>query len=500
MSEMNYVQRLRQLGKDYPVIAILPADEEAYRRGIEQETARAGKVIAEAAETVEKERKELLRHDQRVPTCPGFLHAAFDAYIEYIKRSYLTAAMEGETQVTSPYGNIQVQRVKRFKERHEDVPLDDVRLNVIQSMIDYWRARPNVKGTTRPIAVKTAQEHIKQLRAFFKWLNKNEDFAWRKPLDFDDVVLTVKPNAKEIAAKVTPIKVKTFDLSQLCLLHKYATPFERALLLLGLNCGFGAAEISTLLMNQVRLSEQHPYDEFLGFHSTSNDSFIKRLRIKTSVYGEWLLWPETVAALEWAIRRRHQQLIVTRGPDRGRNISPQADSILLLSEDGTTLVKQTESGNTSSRIANIWNSGLIARVVKDNSEFPTLSFGKLRKTAGDLVRRFADGEVSSIFLCHGTPVQSDSLLDIYSNRPFGKVFDALRNVRKYLEPVFQHATEWPDERKKGGANLTVAEIDAIQRLHKDGVSPAKIADEIGVSVTTVYRRVGRKRRSGRPNS
>ena len=68
------------------------------------------------------------------------------------------------------------------------------------------------------------------------------------------------------------------------------------------------------------------------------------------------------------------------------------------------------------------------------ADFRRLSYGKLRKTAASLIRRFADGEVAGVFLAHGQPVESDDLLEIYSNRPFGKVFDALRRVGEYLQP------------------------------------------------------------------
>ena len=196
------------------------------------------------------------------------------------------------------------------------MPLGQVGLNAIQGMIDAWRARPPVKRKTKPIAVKTATEHIKQLKNFFKWLHRNDDFAWRKPEDFAELVVSVKANQREKAAKLSPLQVKTFSEEELCLLYKYATPLERVLFLLGLNCGFGAAEISTLLIRDVHLFKRHPSDRILGFTSTDEDSFIKRLRPKTDVYGEWLLWPETVQAIQWAMQRRRNQKVVTQGADK----------------------------------------------------------------------------------------------------------------------------------------------------------------------------------------
>ena len=82
---------------------------------------------------------------------------------------------------------------------------------------------------------------------------------------------------------------------------------------------------------------------------------------------------------------------------------------------------------------------LIRRVRNSGEEIRSLSFGKLRKTAGNLIRQFADGEVAGVFLSHGQPVRTDDLLDVYSTRPFGRVFKAIRDVEKYLEPMFSAA-------------------------------------------------------------
>jgi len=120
--------------------------------------------------------------------------------------------------------------------------------------------------------------------------------------------------------------------------------------------------------------------------------------------------------------------VVTRGSHKGKNIAMNPDSLLILSEDGTPLVKQTANGNRASRIANLWNADLTRRIRKDKSGFRALSFNKLRKTAGNMIRDLSDGEVAGVFLCHGEPVRTDTLIDIYTNRPFAKVFKAIRLV------------------------------------------------------------------------
>ena len=167
------------------------------------------------------------------------------------------------------------------------------------------------------------------------------------------------------------------------------------MMLLALNCGFGAAEVTGLLVSEVFLDRPHGHYDLAG-------SFIKRLRYKSAVYGEWTLWKETEAGIRWFLKRRPET----------------AETALLVTERGRPFGGQTESGNRNQRVQNIWKR-LRDRIGPD---FPNLSFNKLRKTAADLVKRASDGETAGVFLTHGQVVASDSLADVYTNRDFPKVF------------------------------------------------------------------------------
>ena len=46
-------------------------------------------------------------------------------------------------------------------------------------------------------------------------------------------------------------------------------------------------------------SALHEYAKYINFEFSKEDSFVRRLRTKTEVYGEWILWPLTVQAMEW---------------------------------------------------------------------------------------------------------------------------------------------------------------------------------------------------------
>lgn len=96
------------------------------------------------------------------------------------------------------------------------------------------------------------------------------------------------------------VQADVFLLDELKLLNQYATPLERCFLLLGLNCAFGVKEIATLQMDEVLLFQAHlsEHQEIMDFKTTAKDSFIKRIRRKSSVYGEFILFRQTVEAMQ----------------------------------------------------------------------------------------------------------------------------------------------------------------------------------------------------------
>ena len=297
-------------------------------------------------------------------------------------------------------------------------------------MFRFWRQRPARKGSSEPIAKKSAEHYISALKDFFRWLHLHPRYVWRKPEGFEEVRTRIRALEGDQRRQVTDQDV--FTLDELVLLNKYATPIERVFLLLGINCGFGRAEIGSLLVGEVFLRQPHEqqFRDVLNYRFSSEDSFVKRIRRKTGVYGEHVLFLQTVEAVEWALRRRR------RMPGFGPNAR------LLLNDRGQAYDQPSKSGNPNQQIPNRF-SDLVRRVRANGEDIRSLSFGKLRKTAGNLVRQFAGGEVAGVFLCHGQPVATDNLLDLYTGRPFGRVFQAIREVEKHLKPMFEAAGRTP---------------------------------------------------------
>ena len=81
------------------------------------------------------------------------------------------------------------------------------------------------------------------------------------------------------------VQVETYTPDELRTLWEYAPPFQRLLILLALNCGFGKAEVASLELSEVLL-RRHPREREVGYPGTDDDGWVLRVRHKTGVYGE----------------------------------------------------------------------------------------------------------------------------------------------------------------------------------------------------------------------
>lgn len=400
------------------------------------------------------------------------LYQAFHRYQAYLQREYF----QQDTGHISPWGKTQVRQIKNLQRHHPDQLLAKIDADSVSELIGYWRRRPCKLNSKDPMSAKASSNYLGTLMRFLAWLHASSEFAWTKPQAFNDFDRRIRRLSSD-HAKRSLEQVDTFSLDELRLLMRYGQPLDRLLLLLGLNCGFGRAEIASLLVGEVHLRKAHTprEQEVLGFVTTNQDSFIKRIRRKSGVYGEHLLFPLTVQAIEWVLESRSEF----------GECSPSAR--LILNEKGVPLDQQTKGSNANQSIPNHF-ARLLQRIRDDGHEIRPLSFGKLRKTASDLIKRHSDGEIAGVFDCHGEPVKTDSLSDAYTNRPFGKVFLAIRKVEAYLAPVFAESGHSPFQ-PQSQAYTKRSQIDRIIQLYNEGFVTEQIAAAVGVSGQTVSRHV-----------
>ena len=441
----KYVEQIGLLRQIFTVIAFVPSDPVRYARDVERSMRSAREEVDEATTRLHE------FADMACTPAPagstGTLYQALDGYGEYAR-----------SRSGREFGLKEAEAARRIKDAHPDIGLADFGLPSLRRIADYWAARPPSKKTGRSIALSTVANQLKTARRFLRWLHCEDAFGWRKPEDAEEVLRVDIERLwtdDEIASLKDGVAVWTVD--ELATLYGLASDRERLLMLLGLNCGFAQAEICSLRRDEI---DRDP-----------DPVTIRRIRRKTRVYGEFALWPETVAATDWFLAQR-------------RGLQPEKPEYLMVSARGKELNRQG--------IANAWN-GLLGRVGKCHADFRRLSFKHLRKTAGHLVREAADGEIMGVFLCHGKAVVTDDLADRYSNRPFGKVAATLGRVRSLLQPMFDAATDAFSRPHDGSPNIPHAKIEAIRELSARGETPAAIARDVGVSERIVRRWAGSQR-------
>jgi hypothetical protein len=179
--------------------------------------------------------------------------------------------------------------------------------------------------------------------------------------------------------------------------------------------------------------------------------------------------------LRWGIARR----------EKIRKFGPNAS--LIVSEHGKPWYDEAASKNPQAKFANVWNE-LVRRVrkEKDLENFRHLPFGTLRDTLPDVIRHRYSDELASLCVAHGSTFKGDKLLDCYTNKPFGRLHQAIRELHDHFAPVFAAAP--PDPTAKPRRQCTsLGTQERIRLLLADGVPVSKIASECGVDIGVVHR-------------
>ena len=388
--------------------------------------------------------KDILATTGKPPTGETF-HGAVDAYVAYLHRVHRTPE-----QAISQTGKKQGERAVRLKGHHPDFPLYDLTAKKIEEILFYWGKRP-FHAKEKRYSRDTCKNQLILIRAFLRWMHRS-DMEWQLPPAYLFPRIKIEWLPSEVSSEM---KKRTFTMKQVALLWKHATPLERVFIALGINCGFGTAEIGTLAEAEI------------------NGSVIKRLRHKTKVFGAWWLFPITRNAIEWA-RKRKEVLGFT-------------SDYLLVSDSGQPYSAVTVGNNNNQKIRNSWRR-LIKRVrqEKDNTDFPNLSFGKLRKTAASWMRRVGGGEMSSIFIAHGKATD-DSLLDLYADRQFRKLFKCQKRIWEKLKDVMTGDFPEPKPHKPTSHRHGDALKKRIQKLKRQGYKLTKIAQMTNTPLSTVSR-------------
>ncbi|QDT19909.1 hypothetical protein [Gimesia chilikensis] len=317
-----------------------------------------------------------------------------------------------------------IRLIKQVNKQFGHLTLAELSLQQIDEIVGIWRNRPPSIYSSR-CSFDHAEGTIKQIFRFLDWLDTS-DYRWEKPKGVDKInrKVVVFPSEKQNSA----ITIDTYAPTQLVEIIKECNDFQKAIILLCLNCSFSHAEVGRVTIDRFLLDTPHPYAETLGIESNSQDSWLLFNRPKTGVYGEWYLWPETVRYLKLAI-------------DRAKKLGSE---FICINGHGNPMYNEAWKAPQSA-INTWWNGkptkstrkvGIVTKVGNRIEDFPRYPFKSLRKTVSNELRKRFGGEVASLMLCHGNPT-NDDLLNIYADRPFGLLHDALRKIHSFYEPVFK---------------------------------------------------------------
>ncbi len=188
--------------------------------------------------------------------------------------------------------------------------------------------------------------NIAIMKAMFHWAKKNE-------------ILTHIPNIDAISkVKALHKEKQTFTPKQIHLLIKSSSKQLQAMILLGLNCGFGSTDCANLKWE----------------HIDFNSSRIKMPRQKTGISRDLPLWKETLMAIK-SLRKRGELIFYTK---KG---NPWVRTIKTITKDGQ--IKYSRYDAVSAAFSNLLKKANI-RTEKG------VGFYTLRRTAATLAARSGD--------------------------------------------------------------------------------------------------------------
>jgi integrase len=260
---------------------------------------------------------------------------------------------------------------RQFKELHRDFGLvvnafGKNRLVKDLAADDFERLRASLSERFAPVTLKNTIQRIRQV---FKWARDNGriDFDIRYGTSFN------KPSAAVLRRARAEKGERLFEATELRQLIALARPSLRAMLLLGVNCGFENSSCAKL--------------EFR--HLDLDGGWLNFPRPKTGIARRCKLWPKTVKALRAAIAKRtapsdpahsDRVFITKRGLswDKGGMASPISHQFRYLLDD-----------------LEIHRPGLSFYTLRH--QFETIAGGSRDQVAVNLVMGHADASMAAVY-------------------------------------------------------------------------------------------------------
>ncbi|WP_417746702.1 helix-turn-helix domain-containing protein [Rosistilla oblonga] len=458
----QYAQFVEGISTCFPEITIRPSDAELYRAGKsdEQDTRAITEDLEVNMLTLAADIKTAVLegpgNDKKYIDLLGdqTLHEALDAYSVKIAKEKFDVS-EAAVNDTGKTKQNMIKQIKSYVANTPLSSLDDV--ESVDRVFGTLRQRPITHRYKTPMKAKSASNLIGELVQFFDLLHTSKKWSWREPADYHRI--SHRPLVLEGDEVAEAEDIPTYSIKQIGTLLEYATPLERLLVLLAINCGFGADQIGRLRIAEVK--------EKNGVH------YIRRVRKKKRVQGMHRLFDATFAGIKWATKGREELL----------------SGHVIVNRRGNPLWRKTKGGNRARDIPNAWYR-LLDRIQEDIDDFPRYGFNTLRDTSANLIRRIAGAELASIHLTHRHQSR-DRNLRRYTNPPWKELFKAQRKLERKLATVLEtEGDPWADREHQ---YLSQGQIKKMKSLAEQGTPVSQIANEVGVAKSTVYRWLGSRK-------
>jgi len=451
---IKYVRRLSEISQATGT-HFVPMDPEGYQSGL-----RDIQIQMEKA-------KRSLSASLQVENATGVtVRQALETYASSIDRSF-----RQPNGYLKPWGRTRLDQIDSIRSYLSDerfggrdylsLDLAGLTHSLCDEIYRVFRQRPLTLRSKlqKRMTRSSAKNLIKELGNFFDWLDGAEQYDWTLPRRFHAIKKTPDDlsAAEQYDRRIAREKLVISD-DRLTTLFEYALPIERMLLLLGLNCAFAASEIGQLRTGFLKLDE----------------GTIEGIRFKSGNETRHRLWKQTREGLVWVLSQRKNAK--TKRSDE--------QDIVFVTERGKPIWHPTENGHVADGMSNIWYR-LVRRVRKDQPDFPSYSFNKLRKTSATRILEIADAETASMILAHKT-ISDDELLHHYALLPWNKLYEAQQTLEEQLTSVLEAGGPDPWAMKPK-TYIGLAKTKKVAELRNAGVSARAIAEQLKISLATVYR-------------
>lgn len=256
----------------------------------------------------------------------------------------------------------------------------------------FAKLRKDVGKTRGP---GTTKNEIVRIRVVFNWGVKSDLITSVKyGPDF------VAPSKKQIRQQRHKSEQRYFTRQQVRALIKYSEPHLRAMILLGINCGWGNTDVASVPISAINLTA----------------GMADFPRPKTSIERRAPLWPETVTALRESFASRRQPL-------------DDADAgLFFLTTFGRQYVRQREEGAWIDSVGLVFGKLLKRLKIKRKG----VNFYSLRHTFRTVADELGDRPAIDRIMGHETPGIGTAYREWVRDR----------NETERLKRVTDHVREW----------------------------------------------------------